>query len=154
MSLSLLCLCTIVNVKNLDHTILYQKCFCAQHALGFLSGGSRREHSLLLGLILPPLGNFILKVNQFKCLKYLVIALCILSVNKSLKYCMYIILAIPTTILLFLLHILSPFLNLHQLTMNWYHFLLYYNAGVNELMSFCVWRCHKIVVKTIISICD
>ena len=56
---------------------------------GFFQGG-RREHLLLLGLILPPLGNFILKVNQFKCLKYLVIALCILSVNKSLKYCMYV----------------------------------------------------------------
>ena len=39
-------------------------------------------------LWLAPLGNFDLKVNQFICLDS---ALCIINVNKSLKYCMYIV---------------------------------------------------------------
>ena len=33
---------------------------------GFISGGGGGEHSPLLGFGLPPLGNFDLKVNQFK----------------------------------------------------------------------------------------
>ena len=63
------------------------------------------EHSPLLGFDLPPLGNFDLKVNQFKCLKYFLVALCIIIVNKGLKYCMYIH-SSYITILVFLLHIL------------------------------------------------
>ena len=39
------------------------------------------EHSPLLGFGLPPLGNFGLKVNQFKCFEILVVALCIINVK-------------------------------------------------------------------------
>ena len=34
---------------------------------GFFQGEAGGEHSPLLGFGLPPLGNFDLKVNQFKC---------------------------------------------------------------------------------------
>ena len=54
---------------------------------GFLSGGGWGEHSLFLGFGLPPLGNFDLKVNQFKCFE--IFNSCTMH-NKSLKYCMYI----------------------------------------------------------------
>ena len=50
-----------------------------------------REHSPLLGFGLSPLRNFDMKVNQFKCFEiYLIVALCIINVNKRLKYCMYV----------------------------------------------------------------
>ena len=55
---------------------------------GFFQGGG--EHSPLLGFGLPLLGNFNLKVNHSSVLKYLIVALCIINVNKSLKYCMYV----------------------------------------------------------------
>ena len=56
---------------------------------GFFQGGWG-EHLPLLGFGLPLLRNFDLKVNQFKYLKYLIVALCVINVNKSLKYCMYV----------------------------------------------------------------
>ena len=36
-----------------------------------------------LGFGLPPLGNFVLTVNQFKCFKSLIVTLCIINVNNS-----------------------------------------------------------------------
>ena len=77
---------------------------------GFFQGGRGGEHSPLLGFGLPPLGNFDLKVNQFKCFEIFnthpVVALCIINVNKSLKYCMYIHSSYTTILLVFLCHIL------------------------------------------------
>ena len=76
-------------VKDHDHVLKFFHQMLEEQCSGSLSGG-RGEHSSLLGFGLPPLGNFDLKVNQLKCLKYLIVALCIINVNKSLKYCMYV----------------------------------------------------------------
>ena len=136
---------------------------------GFLSGG-RLEHSPLLGFGLHPLGNFDLKVNQFKCLKYLTVALCIINVNKSLKYCMYVhnIHSSYTTILLvFLLHILiiisksssvnNELMSLYiilQCRCLWIDVTLCLGTSLAPCIEWSMQVSQKIVVKTTISACD
>ena len=55
--------------------------------VSFKGGGG--EHSPLLDFGLPPLGNFDLKVNQFKCFEIFNS-----YTMQSLKYCMYVCICI------------------------------------------------------------